>query len=116
MPSSPWTGRPRTVLITGAGRGIGRAIALALARGCARVALAGRQRETLDAVAAEIAPVAAADPLVVEMDVAEPDSIAAGVKRIDATLGGVDVLVNNAGIADSAALGRTDLEFWSRHL
>jgi len=106
----------RTALITGAGRGIGRAVALALARDGVRLALAGRHHDTLDAVAAEVAHVLPDGPFVVEMDVADPDSIDAGVKRLDAVFGHVDILVNNAGIAESAPLSRTDLDLWNRHL
>jgi len=106
----------KRALITGGGRGIGRAVALAFARSGARLALAGRTRHQLDSVAAEVAALDLPTPVVQKMDVAEPDSIAAGVERIVAELGDVDVLVNNAGIAESAALVGTDLALWARHL
>src|SRR5689334_2062224 len=98
----------RVALVTGGGRGIGRAIA--------RVALAGRTRATLDAVAAELAARSAAPAHVVEMDVADPASIAAGLDAIGGAGLAVDILVNNAGIAESAPLARTDLDLWQRHL
>ncbi len=106
----------RTVLITGGGRGIGRAVALAFAPSGARLALAGRTRHSLDSVAAEVAGLGVSAPLVQEMDIAEPDSIAAGLERIVSALGDVEILVNNAGIAESASLARTDLALWTRHL
>jgi NAD(P)-dependent dehydrogenase (short-subunit alcohol dehydrogenase family) len=106
---------PRLALITGGGRGIGRAIALALADAGLAVALAARSRDRLDAVAADIAqrgrPVRA-----VVFDVGDPDAIERAVADITAALGPVDVLVNNAGIAESAPLARTDLALWDRHL
>ena len=84
----------RTALVTGASRGIGAAIARALDAAGARVALAARHREGLEAVAAELAN----DPVVLVTDLAgagAPDELAAAA--VD-RLGRVDVLVNNAAI------------------
>ncbi len=103
-------------MVTGGGRGIGRAIALALARAGARLALAARTRDQLDAVASEIAQLGLPAPVVQEMDAADPDSVAAAIERVQAKLERVDVLVNNAGIAEAAPVARTDLAFWARHL
>lgn len=105
----------KIALVTGAGRGLGRAIAVALARAGARVALAGRTRATLEDAAAEIAALGGAAPVVQEIDVANPASIEAGISRVRDALGVVDILVNNAGIAESAALARTDVALWNRH-
>jgi len=106
----------RRALVTGGGRGIGRAIALALAGAGARLALVGRTRGSLDAVAKEIVGLGAEPPVVAEMDAADPESVGATSQRVLAALGAVDVLVNNAGIAESAPVARTDLAFWARHL
>ena len=103
-------------MVTGGGRGIGRAVALALARAGARLALAARTRDQLDAVASEIAQLGLPAPVVQEMDAADPDSVAAAIERVQAKLERVDVLVNNAGIAEAAPVARTDLAFWARHL
>jgi 3-hydroxybutyrate dehydrogenase len=110
------TGSPRFALITGAGRGIGRAVALCLGRAGLTLALAARTRAQLDAVADELRSAGAERPLVQEMDIGDPESIAAGLGHLRAALPRVDILVNNAGIAESAPLARTSLDLWQRHL
>ena len=109
----PLTGR--VALVTGGGRGIGRAVAGALARAGARVVLAGRTRSALETARGELARLGATDPLVEPMDVADPQSVETSLERMREAGIGVDVLVNNAGIAESAPLGRTDLALWQRH-
>ena len=106
---------PRVALVTGGGRGIGRAIALRLAKEGLRVAVGARTdaqvRETADAARATGA-VALALPL----DVTDPASIAGAIERTAHELGPIDVLVNNAGVAEAAPLARTEPELWDRHL
>ena len=106
----------KVALITGGGRGIGRAIALCLGRAGLTLALTARTRSELDAVAAELESAGAGRPLVQEMDVADPRSIEAGLHRIRAVLTHTDILVNNAGVAESAPLAKTGLDLWQRHL
>jgi NAD(P)-dependent dehydrogenase (short-subunit alcohol dehydrogenase family) len=106
----------RTALVTGGGAGIGRAIALALGRAGAALVLAGRTVERLRAVAGELTDAGAPPPLVAVMDVAAPDSIAEALARLAAERPAIDVLVNNAGIAVSEPLARTDPALWERHL
>src|SRR4051794_30757025 len=93
----------RTAFITGASRGIGRACALALAGAGARVILAARQREKLEAVAAEVRA-AGGDALVVEMDLSSSESISAAFAAAK-EWAPIHILVNNAGITrDTLAL------------
>ncbi|MBI1847601.1 MAG: SDR family oxidoreductase [Candidatus Rokubacteria bacterium] len=105
---------PRVALITGGGRGIGREIALAYARAGLAVAVAARTREQVEETAAVGKTGARAFALV--LDVTDAAAIARGVGEVVSALGPVDVLVNNAGVAESATLARTDPEMWERHM
>ncbi|HEX2296435.1 MAG TPA: SDR family NAD(P)-dependent oxidoreductase [Actinomycetota bacterium] len=86
----------RVALVTGASRGIGRAIALGLAAAGADVALASRSEGDLESVAKEIADLGRRS-LVVPTDVGDRGQIERMVRRCTEELGGLDVLVNNAG-------------------
>ena len=86
----------KVVLVTGAGTGIGRAIALAFLRDGHRVVLAGRRAEPLQSVAKESGSESA---LAVPTDVGNPDSVAALFAQIKDKFGRLDVLVNNAGVS-----------------
>jgi NAD(P)-dependent dehydrogenase (short-subunit alcohol dehydrogenase family) len=102
-------------LVTGAGRGIGREIALALAReGCA-VAVAARSADQVQSAAAAVGA-AGARSLALVLDVTDERAVAQAIASIAAELGPVDVLVNNAGIAESAPFAKTDQALWDRHL
>jgi gluconate 5-dehydrogenase len=80
------------VLVTGGTSGLGKAMAAALVRAGARVALTSRERSRADAAAAEIGAVG------IELDVRDDRSVEIGVEAVYEQLGGLDVLVNNAGI------------------
>ena len=84
----------RRILVTGATSGLGRAMAAALAQAGARVALTGRDRDRAEAVAGELGPGAVG----IGLDVRDATSVSAGVDRAHGLLGGLDMLVNNAGI------------------
>ncbi len=102
----------RHALVTGAGGGIGSAIARALGEAGARVTLAGRRREPLEAAAAALP---SGRSLVLEsFDVTDEAAIAEGLARARAAFGRVGILVNNAGEAPSAPFEKTDLSLWSR--
>lgn len=89
------TNHPRTVVVTGASGGVGRATAVAFALTGAQVALIARGRAGLVGAADDVAR-AGGTPLVVPADVADPLAVAAAVDRIEADLGPVDVWVNVA--------------------
>lgn len=82
------------VLVTGGTSGLGRAMARALAEGGAHVALTGRHRDRARAAGRELP----GDVIGIGMDVRDPASVEAGVQEIHDLLGGVDALINNAGI------------------
>lgn len=102
----------RVALVTGASRGIGRAIALELARNGAAVAVNYRERaEAAEAVAAVIAELGGR-AIAVQADVTDAEAVAAMVKGVTTELGGLDILVNNAGIIDDAYLMMMKPEAW----
>lgn len=101
-------------LITGAGSGIGAAIARTLAHAGASVTLAGRRREPLKMVAASLDPERA---LVAEgFDVTDSAAIAAGLEKARDAFGPVTILINNAGEAPSAPFEKTTSDMWSHVL
>jgi short-subunit dehydrogenase len=87
----------RIVLVTGATAGIGRATALAFAEAGAHVVLAGRRQDRLDE-AAEWVRAKGVRAVPVRCDVTQPAEVKALMDRVDAEFGGLDVLVNNAGV------------------
>jgi NAD(P)-dependent dehydrogenase (short-subunit alcohol dehydrogenase family) len=101
----------RTAIITGAGTGIGRATALALARDGYSIALVGRRHQPLEAVASELAA-AGGSACVVAADVGLPTGAATAAERAREAFGGIDLVVNNAGIGVSAPLLDETLDNW----
>jgi NAD(P)-dependent dehydrogenase (short-subunit alcohol dehydrogenase family) len=101
-------------LVTGAGSGIGAAIARSLVEAGAKVTLAGRRREPLEALAAELPEGSAF--IAGGFDVTDPVAISAGLEKARAAFGPVSILVNNAGEAPSAPFEKTTLDMWSHVL
>ena len=89
--------RDKVALVTGAGRGIGRAISTTLANEGARLALTGRNISRLDQVKSEIER-AQGQAGVWKMDVSQESSVRDTVKKIISDWGHIDILVNNAAI------------------
>ena len=105
----------RTALVTGASRGIGRAVALLLARQGARLVLVARNEDLLDEVAAEIRT-AGGEAHPMALDLADHESIPGAVRGLPAEFAAVDILVNNAGVTADNLLARMTLEQWRRVL
>ncbi|XVH30284.1 SDR family NAD(P)-dependent oxidoreductase [Haloferacaceae archaeon DSL9] len=94
----------RVAVVTGGGRGIGRAIALGLARAGADVVPTARTAADVDAVAAEVREIGRRS-LELPTDVTDRDAVESLFETTAAELGGVDVVVNNAGVNPGPALG-----------
>lgn len=105
----------RAAVVTGGGRGIGAAIAKALAAGGARVMVASRTRTEVDAIAAELCA-QGAEAFATVCDVTDEASVEALVGEAHIRLGVVDILVNNAGDGESAPLAKISLAEWNRML
>jgi gluconate 5-dehydrogenase len=101
----------RVALITGASRGIGFAIATALAGAGARLVLNGRSTEALEAAAVALRA-QGASVTVSAFDVTEPGQIGAAVEAIESSVGPIGVLVNNAGIQRRAPLEQFKDDDW----
>jgi 3-hydroxybutyrate dehydrogenase len=107
----------KLALVTGGGRGIGRAIALEFAREGAAVVVAARSLDQVESVAREIEDQFSTKALGLACDVSDPASVENMFKNGQDFFGRApDVLVNNAGIAESAPLVKTTNELWRRHL
>ena len=103
----------RTALVTGGGRGIGRAIARALAGPGTLVAVAGRTRSELESAALDLESLGGR-ALALEIDVTDEASVAAGVERLREAAGHLDVLVNNAGVGGGEPIAGSDVARWRR--
>jgi NAD(P)-dependent dehydrogenase (short-subunit alcohol dehydrogenase family) len=103
----------KVAIVTGAGTGIGRSIALAFAAQGARVALAARGADRLEAVAGEIRA-AGGTATAIRCDVGREADVLALFEKTLATYGRLDVLVNNAGIATRMPTDQVSLKDWQQ--
>jgi gluconate 5-dehydrogenase len=115
VPDSPFDLTGQRALVTGSTRGIGRAIATGLARAGATVVLHGRDLDRVQEARSVLrAEVPSADFQVCAFDMTDHAAITEQAARLDAELGGIDVLVNNAGIQFRAPLTEFPLDAWSQ--
>lgn len=101
--------KDKVVLVTGASRGIGRAIALSYAREGARLIVSGRNQADLEALAEEIRGLDTACE-VIPTDLREPEEVENLAERSQTAFGQVDILVNNAGVGSWAPVSQLTLE------
>jgi 3-oxoacyl-[acyl-carrier protein] reductase len=103
----------KVAIVTGASRGIGRAISIALAQEFATVVLAARSIQDLQKTAEQVTK-AGGQARIILVELTEEDSIRNLVKVTGEKLGRLDILVNNAGVTHSAELQQTSTEDWQR--
>jgi 3-oxoacyl-[acyl-carrier protein] reductase len=103
----------KTALVTGAGKGIGRAIAIALAQEGVNVALLARTNSQLQDVAAEVES-SGVKALVLTVDIANRTEVEAAVSQVQEKLGAIDILINNAGIGKFGKFLELSPEEWER--
>ncbi len=107
--------KDKVALVTGASRGIGRAISLALSAAGAAVALISRTKEVLAEVQAEITRQGGRAE-VYPCDIQDPEKVAATVKAVATDLGGLHILVNNAGMTRDNLIMRMSADDWAAPL
>jgi NAD(P)-dependent dehydrogenase (short-subunit alcohol dehydrogenase family) len=105
----------QVALVTGASSGLGYRFAKVLAAAGAKVAIAARRRERLDALAEEIRA-AGGTALAVEMDATDAEQLVAAVAMAEAELGTVTILINNAGVPDAQRAHKMSIELIDRVL
>ena len=105
----------RTVVVTGGGRGIGRAIALAFAEPGAHIVITSRTESQLQQTAADL-KAKGADVTAIVMDVSDEGSVAYGFGTLHGRVKVVDVLVNNAGVGGGEVVQGSDVARWKKTL
>jgi NAD(P)-dependent dehydrogenase (short-subunit alcohol dehydrogenase family) len=104
--------RDKRILITGAGSGLGKALALLFAKNGWRVAASDMKLDTAQQTLKEVQALGAKG-LALALEVTSEDSFAAAVKQVEQAWGGVDVLVNNAGVGTSGTVADSPIEQWT---
>src|SRR5690242_15827195 len=101
----------RTAFVTGASRGIGRAIALTLAKEGMNIVVASPEMDNNESVAAEVRALGT-QALVVDLNLMSPESIKNGFAQAQKEFGRIDILVNNAGVTKDGLAMRMKKEDW----
>ena len=104
-----------TAIVTGGGRGIGAAIAVGLAKRGIQVAVTSRTLRELQRTVNAVEAVGG-KAVAIPADLSAPDSVEKVLVETRQRLGAPDILINNAGMAESMPLSRTDDSLWDRHL
>ena len=105
----------RVAMVTGGGRGIGRAVARALAGADSFVIVAGRNRDALESAALDLESLGGRS-LAVEMDVTSEVSVHQAMREARDAIAHVDILVNNAGVGGGEPIVDSDTRRWRRTL
>lgn len=105
----------KIAIITGGGRGLGKATAIALAKEGVHVGITGRNEKTLQKTVIELKELGV-NAAYATFDITDKTKVKAELKQLIATLGGVDILVNNAGIAEFGKFTEMDAERWEEIL
>ena len=103
----------KNALITGGGRGLGKAVAVALANEGVNVGITGRNEESLKTTVAELEKLGVKAAYSV-FDVEEMAQVEQGVASIASQLGGIDILINNAGVGDFGSFEEMPVETWEK--
>jgi NAD(P)-dependent dehydrogenase (short-subunit alcohol dehydrogenase family) len=112
-----WLGlEGKVVVVTGAGGGIGQALARSFAEQGARLALIDRDAASMAGLGETLAQAAGIAPLLLGCDISSEEAVLAAAKRVHDTLGGADVLVNNAALLRPGGLDTLPLSEWNEQL
>ncbi|AYC34386.1 SDR family oxidoreductase [Pseudomonas cavernae] len=104
----------KVVVVTGGCAGIGRALVMRMAQAGARLAVLDLDQDALDSLVRHLADHHNVEALGLRCDVADPDSVAQAMAAVLERFGGVDVLINNAGITHRSTFAETDLRVFQR--
>lgn len=105
----------KIALVTGAGKGIGRAIAIALANEGVNVGLLARTEKDLEAVAAELSAIGV-QSAIATADISDMNAVNLAVASIESKLGNIDILINNAGFGTFGKFMELSPEVWENHI
>lgn len=101
----------KTAIVTGGGRGLGKAVAISLAKEGANIGISGRNEANLKATVAELEQLGVKAAYSV-FDVANEAAVKAGIDQLVQSLGGVDILINNAGVGNFGTIESMPTEEW----